>query len=103
MKFLRTRGGKVLVSIKGSVGVKSGVCIFDLDRWLAHAPYSPKVIVTCYTAADSDESYINCQTHAAREVAIVLSGRGPTTEIKYPWLLAEAQDEGFGERKLSGE
>jgi hypothetical protein len=26
----------------------------------------------------------------------VLSGRGPTTEIKDPWLLAEAQDEGFG-------
>ena len=56
----------------------------------------PNVIVTCHTAANSDESYIDCQTHAAREVVNVLSGRGPTTEIKDPWLLAEAQDEGFG-------
>jgi hypothetical protein len=29
-------------------------------------------------------------------VANVISGKGPTTEIKDPWLLAEAQDEGFG-------
>jgi D-3-phosphoglycerate dehydrogenase len=56
----------------------------------------PNVIVTCHTAANSDESYADCQTHAAREVANVLSGKGPTTEIKDPWLLAEAQDEGFG-------
>ena len=56
----------------------------------------PNVIVTCHTAANSDESYADCQTHAAREVVNVLSGRGPTTEIKDPWLLAEAQDEGFG-------
>lgn len=56
----------------------------------------PNVIVTCHTAANSDESYIDCQTHAAREVVNVLSGRGPTTEIKDPWLLSEAQDEGFG-------
>ena len=56
----------------------------------------PNVIVTCHTAANSDESYVDCQTHAAREVANVLSGKGPTTEIKDPWLLAEAQDEGFG-------
>jgi len=54
------------------------------------------VIVTCHTAANSDESYADCQTHAAREVVGVLSGKGPTTEIKDPWLLAEAQDEGFG-------
>ena len=54
------------------------------------------VIVTCHTAANSDESYSDCQTHAAREVVGVLSGKGPTTEIKDPWLLAEAQDEGFG-------
>jgi D-3-phosphoglycerate dehydrogenase len=54
------------------------------------------VIVTCHTAANSDESYVDCQTHAAREVVNVLSGKGPTTEIKDPWLLAEAQDEGFG-------
>jgi phosphoglycerate dehydrogenase-like enzyme len=56
----------------------------------------PNVIVTCHTAANSDESYIDCQSHAAREVVGVLSGKGPTTEIKDPWLLAEAQDEGFG-------
>ena len=56
----------------------------------------PNVIVTCHTAANSDESYVDCQTHAAREVANVLAGKGPTTEIKDPWLLAEAQDEGFG-------
>src|ERR1051325_5094879 len=56
----------------------------------------PNVIVTCHTAANSDESYADCQTHAAREVANVLSGKGPTTEIKDPWWLAEAQDEGFG-------
>lgn len=56
----------------------------------------PNVIITCHTAANSDESYIDCQTHAAREVVNVLSGKGATTEIKDPWLLAEAQDEGFG-------
>jgi D-3-phosphoglycerate dehydrogenase len=56
----------------------------------------PNVIVTCHTAANSDESYVDCQTHAAREVARVLIGQPPTTEIKDPWLLAEAQDEGFG-------
>ena len=44
----------------------------------------PNVIVTCHTVANSDESYIDCQTHAAREVANVLSGKGPTTEIKDP-------------------
>ncbi len=54
------------------------------------------VIVICDTSENSDESYIDCQSHAAGEVVGVLSGRGPTTEIKDPWLLAEAQDEGFG-------
>jgi D-3-phosphoglycerate dehydrogenase len=56
----------------------------------------PNVIVTCHTAANSDESYTDCQTHAAREVARVLRGEPPTTEVKDPWLLAEAQDQGFG-------
>jgi glyoxylate reductase len=56
----------------------------------------PNVIVTCHTAANSNESYVDCQTHAAREVARVLSGKPPTTEVKDPWLLAEAQDQGFG-------
>jgi D-3-phosphoglycerate dehydrogenase len=56
----------------------------------------PNVIVTCHTAANSNESYVQCQTHAAREVARVLIGQPSTTEVKDPWLLAEAQDEGFG-------
>jgi hypothetical protein len=34
----------------------------------------PNVIVTC---------------HTAREVARVLTGQPPTTEVKDPWLLAE--------------
>lgn len=56
----------------------------------------PNVIVTCHTAANSDESYVDCQTHAAREVARVLRGEPPTTEIEDPWLVGEAQDRGFG-------
>jgi D-3-phosphoglycerate dehydrogenase len=56
----------------------------------------PNVLVTCHTAANSNESYADCQTHAAREVVRVLSGRPPTTEVKDPWLLAEIQDQGFG-------
>lgn len=57
----------------------------------------PNVIVTAHTAANSDESYIDCQTHAAREVVRVLTGQPPTTEIKDPWLVgAGAQDQGFG-------
>ena len=56
----------------------------------------PNVIVTCHTAANSNESYVDCQTHAAKEVARVLIGQAPTTEVKDPWLLAEAQDQGFG-------
>jgi D-3-phosphoglycerate dehydrogenase len=56
----------------------------------------PNVIVTCHTAANSSESYADCQTHAAREVARVLKGEPPTTEIKDPWLLDEVQDQGFG-------
>ncbi|MCY4442345.1 MAG: hypothetical protein OXE53_19315, partial [Deltaproteobacteria bacterium] len=54
------------------------------------------VIVTCHTAANSNESYVDCQTHAAREVARVLQGEPPTTEINDPWLVGEAQDQGFG-------
>jgi D-3-phosphoglycerate dehydrogenase len=56
----------------------------------------PNVIVTCHTAANSNESYVDCQTHAAREVARVLTGQPPATEIKDPWLVGEAQDQGFG-------
>lgn len=39
----------------------------------------PNVIVTAHTAANSNESYADCQTHAAKEVARVLSGQPPTT------------------------
>jgi len=56
----------------------------------------PNIIVTCHTAANSDESYRDCQTHAAQEVARVLIGQPPTTEVKDPWLLAESQEQGFG-------
>ena len=54
------------------------------------------VIVTCHTAANSNESYVDCQTHAAREVVRVLQGQPPTTEINDPWLVGEAQDQGVG-------
>ena len=54
------------------------------------------VIVTCHTAANSNESYIACQSHAAREVVRVLKGQAPSTPITDPWLLAEAADQGFG-------
>ena len=55
------------------------------------------VIVTAHTAANSNESYVDCQTHAAREVVRVLNGQPTTTEIKDPWLLnTGAQDQGFG-------
>ncbi len=56
----------------------------------------PNVIVTCHTAANSNESYVDCQTHAAREVVRVLRGEPPTTAIDDPWLLTDAQDRGFG-------
>jgi len=56
----------------------------------------PNVIVTCHTAANSNESYRDCQEHAAREVARVLNGEPPTTEIKDPWLLSKSQDQAFG-------
>jgi D-3-phosphoglycerate dehydrogenase len=56
----------------------------------------PNVIVTCHTAANSNESYVDCQTHAAKEVVRVLQGQPPTTEINDPWLVGEAQDLGVG-------
>src|SRR3989442_2153645 len=40
----------------------------------------PNVIITCHTAANSDESYVDCQAHAAPEVALVLKGEPATTE-----------------------
>jgi D-3-phosphoglycerate dehydrogenase len=54
------------------------------------------VIVTCHTAANSNESYIACQSHAAQEVVRVLKGQAPHTPITDPWLLAEAAEQGFG-------
>ena len=47
-------------------------------RYAAHRAFT--LIVICHTAANSDESYVDCQTHAAREVVNILSGRDPTTE-----------------------
>ena len=54
------------------------------------------VIVTAHTGANSDESYVDCQTHAAREVVRVLKGEPPLTPVNDPWLLAEAAEAGFG-------
>ena len=54
------------------------------------------VLVTCHTAANSNESYVDCQSHAAHEVVRVLKGQPPSTQITDPWLLAEAADTGFG-------
>lgn len=54
------------------------------------------VLVTGHTAANSNESYIACQSHAAEEVVRVLKGQAPRTPVTDPWLLAEAADSGFG-------
>jgi hypothetical protein len=43
-----------------------------------------------FLAANRDASNVNCQTHAARVMANVLSSRGSTTQITDPWLFAEA-------------
>src|SRR4051794_36926494 len=44
------------------------------------------VLVTAHTAANSDESFADCQRHAAGEVALVLMGEQPTTSVNQPWL-----------------
>jgi len=54
------------------------------------------VIVTAHTGANSDESYVDCQTHAAREVVRVLRGEAPLTPATDPWLLDSLPEEGFG-------
>jgi D-3-phosphoglycerate dehydrogenase len=54
------------------------------------------VIVTAHTGANSDESYAECQTHAAWEVVRVLRGEPPTTPVNDPWLIGEQADTGFG-------
>jgi D-3-phosphoglycerate dehydrogenase len=54
------------------------------------------VIVTAHTGANSDESYVDCQTHAAREVVRVLKGEPPLTPVNDPWLVGAAADTGFG-------
>lgn len=56
----------------------------------------PNVIVTCHTAANSDESYVDCQSQACWEVVRVLKGEPPQTKVQDPWLLAEAAEAGFG-------
>lgn len=54
------------------------------------------VIVTAHTGANSDESYADCQTHAAWEVVRVLRGEPPTTPVNDPWLVGAQADTGFG-------
>lgn len=54
------------------------------------------VLVTGHTAANSDESYCACQSHAAQEVVRVLKGEPPLTQIKDPWLVGATPEEGFG-------
>jgi len=46
------------------------------------------VLITAHTAANSDESFADCQRHAAGEVALVLMGEQPTTAVNQPWLHA---------------
>ena len=60
-------------------------------RYAAHRAFTlHNLIVICHTAANSDESYVDCQTHAAREVVNILSGRGPTTETSF-WSKAASR------------
>ena len=40
------------------------------------------VIVTCHSAANSLESYVDCQSHAPREVVRVLKGEPPATPMR---------------------
>lgn len=54
------------------------------------------VLVTGHTAANSDESFADCQQHAARQVVLVLSGQPPTTPIDQPWLRRTAIETTFG-------
>jgi D-3-phosphoglycerate dehydrogenase / 2-oxoglutarate reductase len=54
------------------------------------------VIVTAHTGANSEESYEECQTHAAWEVVRVLRGEPPLTPVNDPWLVGEQADTGFG-------
>jgi len=54
------------------------------------------VIVTGHTGANSDESYAECQSHAAWEVVRVLRGEAPLTPVNDPWLIGEQADTGFG-------
>jgi D-3-phosphoglycerate dehydrogenase len=55
------------------------------------------VLVTAHTAANSDESFVDCQRHAAGEVALVLMGEQPTTPVNQPWLQAhQSVERSFG-------
>jgi D-3-phosphoglycerate dehydrogenase len=54
------------------------------------------VLITAHTAANSDESFADCQRHAAEQVALVLQGQPPTTPIDQPWLRRSAVETTFG-------
>ena len=55
------------------------------------------MLVTAHTAANSDESFVDCQRHAAGEVALVLMGEQPTTPVNHPWLQAhQSVERSFG-------
>jgi D-3-phosphoglycerate dehydrogenase / 2-oxoglutarate reductase len=54
------------------------------------------VLVTAHTAANSDESFADCQRCAAEQVALVLQGQPPTNPIDEPWLRRSAVESTFG-------
>jgi len=54
------------------------------------------VLVTAHTAANSDESFADCQRCAAEQVALVLQGKPPTNPIDEPWLRRSAVESTFG-------
>jgi D-3-phosphoglycerate dehydrogenase / 2-oxoglutarate reductase len=54
------------------------------------------VLVTAHTAANSDESFADCQRCAAEQVALVLSGQPPTNPIDDPWLRRSTVETTFG-------
>ena len=54
------------------------------------------VLVTAHTAANSDESFADCQRCAAEQVALVLQGQPPTNPIDEPWLRRTAVETTFG-------
>jgi D-3-phosphoglycerate dehydrogenase len=51
------------------------------------------VLITGHTAANSDESFADCQRHAAGEVVLALMGEQPTTPVNQPYLRDQQQVE----------